>query len=84
VPPEFAHYADEYAEDVLLKGGRASRTDDLEPNLSRVYRIGGGIPADTPAGEYYICAQIDPGKKVAELNEKNNVSCMHIKLKARE
>lgn len=84
VPPEFARYADEYAEDVLLKGGRTSRTDDIEVNSSRVYPIRGGLPADTPAGEYYICAQIDPGNKVAELNERNNVSCFRIKLKARE
>jgi hypothetical protein len=84
VPPEFARYTEEYAEDVLLKGGRASRTDDLEPTLSKSYSIGGGLPADTPAGEYYICAQIDPGNKVAELNEKNNVSCFRIRIKLRE
>lgn len=84
VPPGFAIYGEEFVEDVLLKGGRRSNTVDLAPNGSKDYAISGGIPADTREGEYYVCAQIDPGGNVAELKEDNNVSCGRIRIKARQ
>jgi hypothetical protein len=80
VPPGFAAYSPNFAEDVLLKGGRVSNTADLPASGTKAYATGGGIPADTPTGSYYVCARIDPGGKVAESNEANNVSCKPIRI----
>ena len=80
VPIKFARYSPHFSEDVLLRGGRVSRTVDLAPSASKQYLNGAGIPADAPAGDYFICAVIDPGGKVTESNEENNVSCIPIKV----
>lgn len=80
VPVKFARYSPNFSEGVLLRGGRVSRTVDLEPSASKKYPNGAGIPADVPAGDYFICAVIDPGGEVAESNEENNVSCIPIKI----
>jgi hypothetical protein len=80
VPKSFARYSSNFFEDVLLRGGRVSRTLDLAPGKFRKYLNGAGIPADTPAGNYFICAQIDPGKKVIESDEDNNVICSSIEV----
>ncbi len=77
-PAGFATYSPNYHEDVLLQGGRISNTQDLAGGASKPYPTGGGIPADTPTGNYYICAKIDSGNKVAESNEGNNVACSRI------
>lgn len=82
VPSGFATYSDNFHEDVLLKGGRVSRTDDLGAGASKNYPVGATIPADTPPGKYRLCAQIDPANKVAESNEGNNVACDRITVKA--
>ncbi len=84
VPSGFATYSDNFHDDVLLKGGRASRTDDLRAGASRNYTAGATIPADTPPGKYFLCAQIDPGNKVAESNEGNNVDCDRLTVKGRD
>ncbi len=80
VPPGFATYSAHFSEDVLLQGGRISNTQDLPPGGTRAYPTGGGIPADTPTGAYFVCASIDPANKVAESNEGNNVMCKPIKI----
>jgi hypothetical protein len=82
VPAGFATYDASYHEDVLLQGGRISNTADLSPRHSRRYEIGGGIPADTPPGWYYICANVDAGNAVNELNEDNNAACARIRITA--
>ncbi len=38
------------------------------------------IPADTPTGNYYLCAVVDAGDFVEETNEKNNCTCSPIKI----
>jgi subtilase family serine protease len=80
VPPGFATFSPNFSEDVLLLGARTSNTIDLAPGASKVYATGAGIPADTPTGNYQICARIDSGSKVAESNEANNVMCRAIKI----
>jgi hypothetical protein len=84
VPPGFRVYAPNFAEDVLLKGGRVSRTADLAPGAFRQYPVGAGIPADTPPGNYFLCATVDPGGAVAESNEGNNTMCRPIRILARQ
>lgn len=80
VPPGFATFSANFSEDVLLQGGRTSVTVDLAPGANKTYATGAGIPADTPTGSYQLCARIDPGSKVAESNESNNVMCRTIKI----
>ena len=79
VPPGFATYVATWQEDVLLRGGRTSNTTDLAAGASTVYPDeNASIPADTPPGGYYLCAQIDPADEIAESNESNNVSCVGV------
>lgn len=80
VPKSFARYSPNFFEDVLLRGGRVSRTLDLASGESKNYLNGAGIPADTLAGTYFICGQIDPGRKVIESNEENNITCASIEI----
>ena len=83
VPAGFAVFSPNFAEDVLLRGGRRSNTADLAPGATRVYPGQGVIPADTPTGNYFLCARIDPGNRVAESNELNNTSCVQIHINPR-
>ena len=83
VPPGFRTYSPNFAEDVLLKGGRVSRTADLAPGAFRQYAVGAGIPADTPPGDYFLCATVDPGGAVPEMNEGNNTTCRRIRIQPR-
>jgi hypothetical protein len=80
VPAGFRSYSPNFAEDVLLKGGRVSRTADLAPGAFHAYPVGAGIPADTPAGEYFLCATVDPGGAVPEMNEGNNTTCRRLRV----
>lgn len=84
VPFGFRVYAPNFAEDVLLKGGRVSRTADLAPGAFRQYPVGAGIPANTPPGNYFLCATVDPGGAVAESNEGNNTMCRPIRIQPRQ
>lgn len=75
-PVRFARYSASFHEDVLLKGGRFSNTADLGPGDRKSYRDNSAvIPTDIEPGTYYFCAVIDPGKKVNESDERNNVQC---------
>lgn len=78
VPAGFAVFSPNFVEDVLLRGGRRSNTADLAPGATRVYPGQGVIPADTPTGNYFLCARIDPGNRVVESNELNNTACVQI------
>lgn len=80
VPPGLATFSPNFVEDVLLKGGRVSVTVDLAPRAFRQYAVGAGIPPDTPAGRYMLCATVDPGAAVAESNEGNNTTCRRIRI----
>jgi serine/threonine protein kinase len=80
VPDGFAVYQPNYREDVLLRGGRLSNTPDLAPGADQSFTRSYTIPADTPAGSYYVCARIDPGRKIAEDDETNNVACRPIQV----
>ena len=83
VPEGFAVFSPNFVEDELLRGGRTSNTADLAPGATRVYPGQGVIPADTPSGNYFLCARIDPGNRVAESNELNNTSCVQIHINPR-
>ncbi|MBM9500212.1 CARDB domain protein [Leptospira sp. 201903071] len=81
VPEGYAIYSSTFKEDALLRGGRISNTQDRPGNsYSRLPQETMYLPLDTPLGEYYLCARIDPGKKVHELDETNNTYCRKIKV----
>lgn len=80
VPEGFANYSEHYQDGVLLRGGRISNTVSLNPGARHGYSTAGGLPADTPAGSYRLCARVDPGRKVTESNEGNNVACTSLKV----
>jgi hypothetical protein len=83
-PAGWATHSTSYHEDVLLTGGRVSNTKTLGPGQQKSYPVGAGIPANTPTGSYYLCAKVDPGKKVAESNENNNVTCRPIRIRGKD
>jgi hypothetical protein len=80
-PVRWAVYSPNFSEDVLLRGGRISNTETLKPGQSKVYQVGARIPADTPTGVYYICAKVDAGNKITEVNEANNSFCKRVYIK---
>jgi hypothetical protein len=79
VPEGYARVSETFVEDALLLGGRVSRTPDLPSALSQTYRLDGiSLPADTPPGAYYLCARVDPGRRIAEADETNNAHCARV------
>lgn len=84
VPAEPAIFSPNHSEDVMIRGGRISRTIDLPRNAAKNYSITADIPADTPAGVYFLCARIDPFNKVAESIEANNVACTPLNVVRRQ
>ena len=82
-PASFATYSPNYSDDVLLLGGRISSTVDLGAGNSGGYASGATIPADTPAGWYYLSVRIDPANKVGESNEDDNTFFLPIKITRR-
>ncbi|MEO8055027.1 MAG: CARDB domain-containing protein [Acidobacteriota bacterium] len=83
VPPGFRNFSPNFAEDVLVAGGRVSRTVDLAPGAFHQYPVGAKIPNDTPPGAYFLCATVDPGAAVAESHEENNTTCRPIRIQPR-
>ena len=74
-----------FMEDMLLKGGRVSRTYDVTPGASLMVWDPATaqeddlqIPNDAPSGNYFICAVVDPSGIVDEEDEENNVDCAPI------
>lgn len=84
-PPSQPIYNANYSEYVLFQGGRANNTMDLAAGSRTGYSSQlnqSAIPADTPAGSYYVCAWVDPGELVSELDESNNITCQPITIGA--
>jgi len=57
-------------------------TTPLAPNGRKDYFARAKLPADMPAGKYYLCARIDPANKVKESIENNNTHCKRIEVAA--
>lgn len=80
IPPGFATFSASYRDGVLLRGGRVGNTGDLSPGKRAEFHATGGIPSDTPPGSYRLCAKVDPGAKVVERSESNNVRCQALQV----
>ena len=80
VPTPLAEYSPHFHDGVLLKGGRQEVSLNAGQRLV-ISPIGpNAIPADTPAGEYFLCAVIDAGNKFKESDEENNCACCPLKI----
>ena len=85
-PSTWAVYSATWREDVLLRGGRVSRTYSVGPGVSArygapSYEIGPFVlPTGIPPGNYFLCAGVDMGNRVAESNERNNVACNPLRI----
>ena len=73
-----------FMEDMLLKGGRVSRTYDVTPGASLMVWDPATaqeddlqIPNDTPSGNYFICAVVDPSGIVDEEDERKQRTIAH-------
>ncbi len=80
-PPSLPMFNTSFSENVLLLGGRANNTTVVPISDSVDYSTQlspSRIPADTPSGDYYICAWVDPEQNVIEENENNNTNCVPI------
>ena len=87
-PSSWAVYSPTWHEDVLLRGGRVSRTPSVAAGAS--YRFGAPsyengpftLPTGITPGSYFLCAGADMGNRIAESNERNNVACLPIRITA--
>ncbi|EMJ93360.1 MULTISPECIES: hypothetical protein [Leptospira] len=85
IPEGYATYSSDFKEDVLLGGGRISNTPDLLSGALKYVSEGSNIlPKNIPTGDYYVCARIDIGSKIAESNEGNNTNCFPISIQMEE
>ena len=85
-PPSWADYSRTWREDALLAGGRVSRTNSVAAGASfrygaPSYEIGPmTLPSGIPPGDYFLCAGVDLGNRIAESNERNNVACNPLRI----
>lgn len=85
-PSTWAVYNATWREDVLLRGGRVSRTNSVGPGVTvrygaPSYEIGPmTLPTGIPPGNYFLCAGVDMGNRVAESNKRNNVACNPLRI----
>jgi len=69
-----------YSDGILLKGGRervslkAGQTLDIK--LTGLHTI----PANTPLGDYYLCAVVNAGDQIKQRNKTNDCSCHPIEI----
>jgi len=69
-----------FSDGVLLKGGREQVS--LKAGQKHEIKLNGTntIPADTPMGDYYLCAVVNAGDQIKESNKTNNCACSPIKI----
>jgi hypothetical protein len=71
--------ATHYSDGVLLKGGREQAS--LKAGQKIEIKLNGTtIPADTPTGDYYLCAVIKASGQIKESDITNNCACRPIKI----
>ena len=69
-----------FLDGLLLKGGRERVSLKAGQNLEIKLNGSNTIPADTPIGDYYLCAVVDTGGQIKESNKTNNCACSPIKI----
>lgn len=83
-PAGVAMPSDTYKNDALIINGRHEvqtgflNDTTITPTFDTL-----SIPADTPAGEYHICAWVDPANTIEDdSNRNNNNDCIKVNVKA--
>lgn len=77
-PVRLADFSETWSEDVLLRGGRSSNTSPIEPAGASFTYPRMSVPEGWPEGRFQLCAVVDPGRKVEEVTEANNVACREL------
>jgi hypothetical protein len=74
IPRRSAPESVNFSEDALLQNGRQT-VPLLEPGQQLTLRFPGGLklPEDTPPGKHFLAVVADPGDRIGELGEDNNV-----------
>jgi len=75
-----AEYSPHFHDGVLLKGGRQQVSLNAGQTLMISPSGPNTIPADTQAGDYFLCAVIDAGNKIKESDKQNNCICCPLKI----
>jgi hypothetical protein len=80
IPAPRAERSAHFVSGMLIQGGREKVS--LKAGQKSDIKFGGAhiIPADTPLGDYFLCATIDAGDNIKESNEGNNCSCCPVKI----
>lgn len=79
IPAPSSVYNSELSEGVLLKGGKSFYTVPAAGMVTK--SLSGTLPADLPAGKYYVAAVVDAGNEIAEWDEFNNVDYCAIQVR---
>ncbi len=82
-PVAYASYSPNFHEDVLLQGGREF-VSSLAPGTTMTVDLYGNnkIPADTPAGNYYLGLIVDSGNAATESSNSDNTAFCALKVTA--
>ena len=80
VPSGYAIPSSTFREDALVLGGRDQAKNGLSAGSSYILPANDSeiLPVDLYPGRFYLCATVDPGNLIAELNESNNTSCIPV------
>ena len=81
-PVRWASFQENWSEDAMLRGGRASNTETIAPDTSRDIITALEIPEAWPAGRFNLCAVVDPGGRVDESDTGNNVLCAAVNIQS--
>ncbi len=80
VPTPASAYSAHFSNGILLKGGHEQVSLNAGQKLEIKLNGANTIPADTPAGDYFLCAVIDAGDKIKESSETNNCACCPVRV----
>lgn len=78
VPSYRTPITDSFQEDMRLDGGWVTDTPTLLPGESNTETVEVRLPENLPSGDYLLCARVDAGNFVAELDETNNARCLRL------
>lgn len=73
---------DDFVEDMLILGGRISNTQTVAPGGTATYNLPAYIPKYIDPDIYCLAAVVDPGDRIFELIEGNNIYCHRLQIGA--
>jgi hypothetical protein len=82
LPQGWAVFSPNFFEDVLIRGGRASNTDNIPPGKSQTFVFRDIEIPRGASGRFCLGASVDPGRVIAEEREDDNSACLEINVVA--